>query len=160
MPEAFVEGPIDGVEVRPLAARADARGWLVEIFRQDEMDEEHWPVMAYLSQTEPGACRGPHEHAEQADRFAFLGPGNFTLYLWDIRADSPTWGCRMTLVVGESNRQTVLVPPGVVHAYKNPGDRPAWMMNFPNCLYAGPGRNGPVDEIRYEDRGETIFEMD
>ena len=44
--------------------------------------------MAYISMTEPGIARGPHEHAEQADCFCFLGPSNFTVYLWDRRPGS------------------------------------------------------------------------
>jgi len=156
----YVEGPIDGVIFRPLVRREDARGWLVEIFRRDEMDPDHWPVMAYVSQTLPGVARGPHEHREQTDCFAFAGPGDFRLYLWDARENSPTRGNRHTVVVGRSNMQTVVIPPGVVHAYKNVGDEPGIVLNFPNRLYAGEGRKQPVDEIRYEDRSDNGFVLD
>jgi len=159
-PHVFVDGPIDGVEIRPLELHADARGWLIELFRQDELAPANRPAMAYVSQTEPGACRGPHEHTEQSDRFAFVGPGELTLYLWDVRPGAPTRGHRMKMIVGQSNRQTVLVPPGVVHAYKNVGARPAWVINLPDRLYAGPGRRERVDEIRHEELGQTVFRME
>ena len=45
----------------------------------------------------------------------------------------------------------VFVPPGVVHAYRNVGTEEAFVMNFPDKLYAGWGRKEPVDEIRHED---------
>jgi len=156
----FREGPIEGVIVRPLVRFADARGWLIEFFREDELPAPLHPVMGYLSQTLPGVVRGPHEHREQSDCFAFVGPGDFKLYLWDTREDSPTSGNRQTLLVGESNRQSVIIPPGVVHAYENVGQAPGLVFNGPNRLYAGEGRTQPVDEIRHEDRPGSPFVMD
>jgi len=146
--------------LRPLEVHGDGRGWLAELFRTDELPAEQRPAMAYVSQTLPGIVRGPHEHAEQTDHFAFIGPGEFALYLWDVRAGSPSWGRRMKLSVGESNKQGVIVPPGVVHAYKNIGGVAGWVFNAPNRLFAGQGRGEPVDEIRHEDRTESPFVMD
>ena len=159
-PHGYQEGPVDGVIFRRLARHDDARGWLVELFRQDELEPEYWPVMAYVSQTMPGARRGPHEHREQADVFAFVGPGDFKLYLWDARADSRTHGNRQTVIVGRSNLQAVVVPPGVVHAYKNVSDEPGVVFNCANRLYAGEGKHGPVDEIRHENLPESPFVLD
>jgi len=159
-PQAFTDGPIDGVVIQPLRFHADNRGWLAEFFRQDELPADQHPVMAYISQTLPGMARGPHEHCEQTDCFAFLGPGEFTLYLWDIRVGSPTWGRHMKVAVGESSKQMVIVPPGVVHGYKNTGAVPGWIFNAPNRLYAGPGRSQPVDEIRHEHRADSPYRMD
>lgn len=159
-PDTFVEGPIEGVVFRSLTSHTDDRGWLIELFRADELPAEPCPVMAYVSATLPGVTRGPHAHREQTDLFAFVGPGQFTLYLWDPRPDSPTRGNRMEVVVGESNHQSVIVPPGVVHAYRNTGDVPSWIFNCPNRLYAGPGKAGPVDEIRYEDQEDNPYRID
>lgn len=159
-PERFVPGSIDGVAFRALDVRDDERGWLVELYRADELPPEIHPVMAYVSESLPGAVRGPHHHLEQSDHFAFVGPGDFTLYLWDIRIGSPTWGRRMTVRVGESNKQAVIVPPGVVHAYKNSGPVSARVFNAANRLYAGPGRQRPVDEVRHEGRRQSPYRMD
>lgn len=156
----FQPGPIDGVIFKPLKRYRDPRGWLVELYRNDELSAGDQPVMGYVSETLPGVARGPHEHVEQSDYFAFLGPGDFKLYLWDARASSVTFRHRQTVVVGESNPQAVLIPPGVVHAYKNVGERPGWVINCPNRLYAGEGRKEPVDEIRHEDEAETLYVLD
>lgn len=153
-------GPIDGVVFRPLKQFNDARGWLIELFRNDELADGDWPQMAYVSQTLPGVARGPHEHVDQSDYFAFVGPGDFKLYLWDARPHSPTSGRRQTAVVGQSNMQAVIIPPGVVHAYKNVSDVPGWVFNCPNRLYAGEGRRQPVDEIRHEDRPGSLYVLD
>ncbi len=153
----FRDGPIDGVVVQPVRRFEDARGWLVELFREDELGSEDRPLMAYVSQTLPGVARGPHEHRGQTDCFVFLGPGDFKLYLWDARPDRPTCGNKWSLVAGESNPQRVLVPPGVVHAYQNISQAAGWVFNCPNQLYAGQDRKGPVDEIRYEDLPNSPF---
>ena len=113
------------------------RGWLTELYREDELPAAQHPVMAYVSETLPGVARGPHEHVDQTDYFAFIGPGEFVLYLWDARDGSPTRGHRVKAAVGQSNRQSVIVPPGVIHAYKNVGTSPGWVFNGPNQLYAG-----------------------
>src|SRR5262249_45154786 len=120
----FIDGEIHGVALRPLKFFKDSRGWLVELFRHDELALEWWPVMTYVSQALPGVTRGPHEHVGQTDGFAFVGPSDFKLVLWDIRPDSPTLGRRMVEVVGASNPMAVWIPPGVVHAYRNVGDIP------------------------------------
>src|SRR5207245_8233837 len=96
----FHDGTIGGVIWKPLQKYHDPRGWLCELFRHDELPAEFHPVMAYLSMTEPGVARGPHEHVDQADCFCFLGPSNFKVYLWDNRPSSPTHGAKQVEVVG------------------------------------------------------------
>lgn len=156
----FNDGPIDGVVVRNLSKHMDQRGWLVELFRQDEVAREFFPVMSYISETRPGIARGPHEHREQADLFCFIGPSTFRVYLWDARRDSSTFGNRMVLEAGEDDPKSVIIPAGVVHAYKNIGAVPGWVVNLPNKLYAGSGRKEPVDEIRHENDPNPVFILD
>jgi dTDP-4-dehydrorhamnose 3,5-epimerase len=156
----FHQGPIDGVIWKPLSKYEDARGWLCELYRNDEIPEACQPVMAYISQTNPGIARGPHEHREQTDYFCFLGPGNFKVYMWDNRTSSSTHGAYSTKVVGEDNPMAVIVPPGVVHAYRNLGPGPGIVFNCPNQLFKGHGRKEPVDEIRHENMPQSPFLLD
>ena len=115
--------------------------------------------MAYVSSTHPGVTRGPHEHVDQADLFCFIGPSNFKLRMWDNRKDSETFQHVMTVVVGEDNPASVLVPLGVVHAYKNVSDTSGIVINCPNRLYMGQGKQEPIDEIRHEDDPNTIYRI-
>jgi dTDP-4-dehydrorhamnose 3,5-epimerase len=158
--EGYRDGQIDGVVMRPLKFYRDARGWLVELFRQDEVVQEWWPVMTYVSETLPGVTRGPHEHVHQTDSFVFIGPSDFKLVLWDHRPGSSTRGTRTAVVVGASNPVAVWIPPGVVHAYRNVGEVPGWVFNGANRLYAGWDKKEPVDEIRHEDADPSLFPMD
>ncbi len=153
----FTKGKIQDIVVYPLRKFVDERGWLCELFRHDEIAEEFYPAMAYISVTEPNTQRGPHEHVEQADLFCFLGASNFKLRLWDNRESSPTFRNVMTLFVGADNPQSIIIPKGIVHAYKNVGSEKGVVINCPNRLYMGAGKLNEIDEIRHEDDPDTIF---
>jgi dTDP-4-dehydrorhamnose 3,5-epimerase len=148
---------IEGLIVRPLRKHSDARGWLCELYRDDELPEGLHAEMGYISETASGVTRGPHEHRQQTDCFCFLGPTNFLLCLWDNRPDSKTYRAQARLIVGRDRPALVIIPPGVVHAYRNIGVEPGIMLNFPNRLYRGEGRQEPVDEIRHEEDPLTPF---
>lgn len=148
------EEPLPGVLVRRMSRREDSRGWLIELFRDDELPNGFDPTMGYLSVTHPGVARGPHEHVDQTDGFAFLS-GTFRLFLWENRPG--TADNKVVMDVGENDLVFVTVPPGVVHAYKNVGSEDAFVLNFPDSLYAGVNRAEAVDEIRHEDDVDSRF---
>lgn len=149
---------INDVVITPLKPYDDPRGWLLELYRKDELAAPYHPAMAYVSLTRPGITRGPHEHIDQADLFAFVC-GAFRLTLWDNRPASPTFATKLVIEGGERYPCSVLVPPGVVHAYRNIGESDATVLNFPNRLYRGAGRVEAVDEIRHEDDVEGMFRV-
>ncbi|QVL30901.1 dTDP-4-dehydrorhamnose 3,5-epimerase family protein [Telmatocola sphagniphila] len=156
----FTDGEIKDIVWKKLTHFKDHRGWLCELFRHDDIPTEFHPVMAYISMTEPGISRGPHEHIDQADYFCFYGPSNFKVYLWDARKDSPTYGKRDVRVVGADNPFALIVPKGVVHAYKNVGNVQGLVFNAANRLYKGWGRKEAVDEIRHEEAAGSPYQLD
>lgn len=157
----FTKGKINDVVVYPLRKFVDERGWLAELFRHDEISEEFFPVMSYISVTEPLVQRGPHEHVDQADLFCFIGTGNFKLRLWDNRVESSTYNNVMTIFAGADNPQAVIVPKGVVHAYKNVSTiEKGVVINCPNQLFMGKDKKEPIDEIRHEDDPNTPYKID
>ena len=149
---------IDGVMIRALERRTDARGWLMELYRRDELPGGVAPAMAYVSSTAPGVGRGPHEHREQIDVLCFVA-GSFRLYLWDNRAGSSTYGLHETVETDEEKPLQVVIPPGVVHGYRNMGESEGLIFNAADRLYAGEGRRGEVDEIRHENDPDSPFRM-
>ncbi len=146
--ENSAEVSIEGVIIKPLRKFTDARGWLIELFRDDELPDGFSPVMGYVSLTYPGVARGPHEHRDQTDGFAFLS-GKYEVTLWENRAGREH--VKQVIQTGEASPIFLVVPPGVVHAYRNVGETEATVLNFPNQLYAGRGKKEPVDEIRHEE---------
>ena len=160
LPKYTERGPIHDVAWIPLKFHHDGRGWLVELFRNDLIDPKFHPVMAYVSQTNPGVARGPHEHADQADYFCFTGPSTFRVYLWDARKSSPTFGAKDVRDVGEDSPFALIVPAGVVHAYKNVGEKPGLVFNAANRLYAGWLKQDTVDEIRHEANADSPYRLE
>jgi dTDP-4-dehydrorhamnose 3,5-epimerase len=149
---------IKDVIIKKLEKFSDERGWLSEIWRIDEGG--YTPMMGYISLTEPGIVRGPHEHKEQSDAFVFAGPGTFELYLWENREGNPDYRKLEKLEVGENNPTMVIVPPGVVHGYKCVSDTPAYSVNLPDRLYKGDLKKEEVDEIRWEKDPDSPFKID
>lgn len=156
----YKKGRIHDVVIKPLSKFLDERGWLSEMFRSDELPEWFKPDMAYISMTVPGVARGPHEHVAQSDYFCFIGPANFKVYLWDARQDSPTYGTKQCLFCGADAPMSLIVPPGVVHAYKNVSSENGIVFNAPDRLYAGKGKCQQVDEIRHEEAVDSPFSLD
>lgn len=139
---------IKDVVVKKINKYEDERGWLQEIFREDEVDFK--ALMSYVSLTKPGVVRGPHEHKYQTDFFVFIGPGNFDLHLWDRRENSETFEEHVVIQAGEDNPVAVLIPPGVVHGYKCISDQDALCINILDKLYKGKDKKEEIDEIRWE----------
>ncbi len=138
----------EGVIIKKLNKNIDQRGWLSEIWRTDETD--YLPKMSYASLTKAGMVRGPHEHKQQTDCFVFIGPGKFELHLWDRRESSKTKGEYEKIQARENEPYLVLVPPGIVHGYKNISRIDGYCINLPDKLYGGNGKKAEVDEIRWE----------
>ena len=154
----FKKGEIEGVVIEKLIEFSDERGFLVETFRIDNLPGNLHPAMSYVSYTKPGIARGPHEHNKQTDIFCFIGPGNFMIKLWDNRKASKTFGYVMEVIGGEDNPIRVIVPPGVVHGYKNFSQAVDGMvLNYPDKLYKGWGRKEVVDEIRHEGKKDDFY---
>ncbi len=161
MPEQWIKGQIEGVITKKLVKHLDERGYLCETFRSDELPAELKPAMSYVSFTEPGIARGPHEHLEQTDIFVFVGPGNFKVKLWDNRLDSATYKNWMELYAGRDNLLLVTIPPGVVHGYKNISTNERGMvLNYPDRLFMGQCKQEKVDEVRHEDDPRSPFQID
>ncbi len=141
-----------GVKFFPLETHKDHRGTLAEIFRSDWSVGIPQPAMVYMSFTNPGLARGPHEHTKQTDCFVFAGPGDFMLYLWDNRnPDHYKQSSPFKRLVGLFKPTLVTIPPGIVHAYVNVSNVKGLVVNMPDCLYGGFDGSEPVDEIRHEE---------
>jgi len=148
---------IKDVVIKKLSEYTDKRGWLTEIYRKDS--DNFQAAMSYVSYTKFNITRGPHEHLKQTDFFVFIGPGDFELYLWDNRKDSETYKEKIKVVVGESNKASVLVPPGVVHGYKSISEQGSLCINLPDKLFKGENKQEEIDEIRHENDPDSEFKI-
>ena len=67
---------------------------------------------------------------------------------------------RQIEVVGIDRPMLLIIPAGVVHAYKNVGGEPGIVFNCPNRLYRGPGKKEAVDEIRHEETTGSPYRLE
>lgn len=158
----FKKGKIDKVKIFNLKKHEDERGYLVETYRVDTLPNKIKPEMSYVSFTNPQVSRGPHEHVHQTDIFTFMGPGNFMLKLWDNRKKSKTYLNFIEIYAGEDNPMTIIVPPGVVHGYKNVSKsktKQSMVINYPDKLFMGWNKKEKVDEIRHEHNPDSPFKL-
>jgi dTDP-4-dehydrorhamnose 3,5-epimerase len=153
----FKKGDIEGVIIKKLIKYKDKRGYVVETFRDDTLPDRLKPAMSYVSFTKPGATRGPHEHLKQTDVFCFIGPGSFKIKLWDNRKNCKTYGSFMEIIGGRDNPILIIIPPGIVHGYKNISEGLGIVINYPDQLYKGWHKKEEVDEIRHEDAEDDFY---
>ena len=161
---------INGVIIKDIEKYSDERGFLIEAFRIDnpEINEIYCiddgtysgVPMSYISSTLPNVSRGPHEHEKQTDVFLFVGSSNFKIRLWDNRPESETYKNKMEIIASFNKPVIVIIPPGVIHGYKNIGKYSGYVLNFPNKLYKGWNKNEEIDEIRWEDDKNSPFTME
>jgi dTDP-4-dehydrorhamnose 3,5-epimerase len=154
----FKKGEIEGVNIHQFMKYSDDRGFIIEAIRADHFLNRFSLVMSYVSFTKPGITRGPHEHILQKDIFCFIGPGNFKIKLWDNRKNSKTFRNCMEINGGEKILIRIIVPPGVVHGYRNISkEKNGMVINYPDKLYRGWGKKEKVDEIRHEDKEDEFY---
>lgn len=94
----------------------------------------------------PGTIKAFHFHRQQTDLWVPMA-GMFQVALVDLRTDSPSFGAKNTIYLGELRPWQVLIPPGVGHGYKVIGDRSGLLIYITNHFY------DPQDEgrIAYND---------
>lgn len=111
-------GPIEGVSMKELVRRTDARGFFEEVIRAS--DAFFVAPFAQLSwcRRDPGVVTAFHFHPTQWDWW-FVAHGNARVVLHDLRDGSRTRGNTHELDLGEAHADRVLaIPPGVAHGYK------------------------------------------
>jgi dTDP-4-dehydrorhamnose 3,5-epimerase len=124
---------IDGLAITPLAVRADARGYLMEILRDDDPLFERFG-QCYVTVCYAGIVKAWHCHEHQSDNVCCVA-GTMHLGLFDDRPDSPTRGETQTIILGLVHPVLVRIPPGVWHGFTPADGQPATMLNVPTLHY-------------------------
>jgi dTDP-4-dehydrorhamnose 3,5-epimerase len=114
--KAKAPGRIEGVHVEPLVAHVDDRGYLVEILRASDPWFTKFGQVYLVGDVKAGTIRAFHKHQVLWD-FFFISHGAAKFVLVDDREESPTYQSRMTVVTGDRNPATIVVPPGVYHGW-------------------------------------------
>ena len=139
---------IRDVELIPLKAHTDDRGYVIEIIRKADPKTDPWSVCVKFGQVylvgnfSKATVRAFHKHAKLWDYF-FISHGSAKFVLVDDRTDSPTYKEMNSYVLSERNPSILVVPPGVFHGWMSL-ENDTQMVSIASELY---NREAP-DEVR------------
>ena len=142
---------LHGVRVEPIAVWPDDRGHFLEVQRIGQGLAGGFPpgsTQISATVTFPGVVKAFHYHNRQFDCWTVV-EGMLQVALADLRRESPTFGQRNTLYIGDKRPWQVLIPPGVAHGYKVIGTESAVLVYVTSRFY------DPSDECRiaFDDDG-------
>ena len=135
---------IAGVRCAAVALWPDDRGYFLEVQRAGQglpaaFPKETTQISAAVNY--PGIVKAFHYHLHQTDCWT-PAMNMLQVALADLRTDSPTFGVRNTIYVGNLRPWQILIPPGVAHGYKVLGQNPSML------IYATDRFYNPSDEGR------------
>ena len=118
---------IPGVRIEPLRTHRDARGVLFEPLSQAELAQQK---NAHLVLTQPNAVRGNHVHRTAVETTSVVGPCLVRLKEGGLVRD-------VEVPAGEIWR--FVIPPGVVHAFRNTGAGVMVLLSFSTLVHDPDG---------------------
>lgn len=104
-----------GVKLTPLSMRADDRGCLTELFREEwniGMKPLQWNFVASKARV----LRGVHVHIKHDDYLIVL-KGKASIGLRDLRENSPTKNLTAVVELNDEELQAIFIPHGVAHGF-------------------------------------------
>lgn len=114
-------GGIEGLCVIEPALHGDSRGYFMETYNQNDMEEagfDYQFVQDNQSSSSRGVLRGLHFQKEHPQgKLVRVIRGRVYDVAVDIRKDSKTYGKWFGLELTEENRKQFLVPEGFAHGY-------------------------------------------
>lgn len=117
----FNKVTIQDVQLIPLTAHVDDRGYLIEIARIKAAAGSHAVVHQFgqvylVGDPTRGTIRAFHKHKLLWDYF-FISHGSAKFILVDDREDSPSYRHLNIFILSERNPGLLVVPPGVYHGW-------------------------------------------
>jgi dTDP-4-dehydrorhamnose 3,5-epimerase len=135
-------GNIDGVRIKTIKKFCDDRGFICEVFRDDEDYMPKPCLQTSFTVTYPGVVKAFHWHKEQWD-YWFVMSGMARIVLHDMRDGSPTKGQTQVICAGTHNPLAVAIPPKVAHGYQVLGNEPVMLFYHTSEVY---NRENPDEE--------------
>jgi dTDP-4-dehydrorhamnose 3,5-epimerase-like enzyme len=115
---------IKGLIINKLDVKSDERGWLAEILRKENLQEEKDFGQIFVTVAKPGVTKGNHYHKRKVEWFSVIR-GTGKLLLKDVTSDE----CHEVLM-GDKNMVAVKIPPNVTHAIQNIGDEMLYLLIY------------------------------
>ena len=110
-------------EIKDLTVHTDQRGWLAEIFRPNDVDN-NIKGQFLITTAHPGIVKGNHYHARKHEWYCVM-KGQMTLALVDTKTRK-----REEVVLTDKKLQIVKINPNVSHGFKNTGNEMAYLLIY------------------------------
>lgn len=119
----FTRTAIEDVVIIDPKVHGDERGYFIETFREDKLEEFLGFKVAFCqdneSKSSKGVLRGLHYqlHPAAQTKLVRVIKGRVLDVAVDIRKDSPTFGQYVAVELSEDNKRQLFVPRGFAHAF-------------------------------------------
>lgn len=117
MPPTTTPLPVDGASVTTFDRFGDSRGYFNELYNETKYDEslrQEWKQVSFSS-SQKHALRGLH--CSPHGKFITCVRGSFYDVIADFREGSPTFGRWCGVLLTETNKKQVYVPPRCGHGF-------------------------------------------
>ena len=116
----------------------DTRGWFMKVIDGKEEGLPRHTGEIYLTHASgKGQVRGNHYHDKAKEWFTLL-QGKAELKLMDMKTEEV-----ISITLSADDPKTIVIPPGVAHAFLNTEEEPFLLLAYTDELY------DPVDTIPY-----------
>lgn len=127
------------ITIEPMTFPTDHRGLVIEPIGPDAIPLQQ---NVHLAVTEPGHIRGNHYHKQGHEVAVVLGPALF-------RYRNGPDGDIQDLNVAPGEAYRLRIPPGIAHAFQNPGSTPMIIIAF-NTVVHDPNNPDVVRDVLIE----------
>jgi dTDP-4-dehydrorhamnose 3,5-epimerase len=121
--------------VQPVKTHRDVRGALFEPLNDHELRAQK---NVHVVLTEPNEVRGNHVHRTATETTSVVGPCHIRLKEGGVIRD---------IEVGEGEICRLIIPPGVVHAFRNIGAAAMVLVSFSTNLHDASGADTAREQI-------------
>ncbi|MFQ5828113.1 MAG: dTDP-4-dehydrorhamnose 3,5-epimerase family protein [Candidatus Methylomirabilia bacterium] len=154
---------ISGVELVELARHNDEGGSLTELGRFTAGTPAAFPDFALAqvnySEVDPGVIKAFHLHRTQTDIWYVPPDDKMLLVLIDARADSPTEGRTMRLILGDGRSRLLRIPPGVAHGVRNLGSTKGRIVYFTDTHFTPAAATSDEGRLPWDFAGPDIWQV-
>ncbi len=118
----YIKTEIDGVFIIEPRVFSDARGYFMEVWKEEEFNEHIGPVKFIQdneSKSSYGVLRGLHyqKGAYSQSKLVRVIKGRVLDVAVDIRKSSPTFGKYVMVELSEDNKRQFFIPRGFAHGF-------------------------------------------
>lgn len=155
---------IEGLARIELQRFNDEGGSLIELLRLQQDPPRAELAGFQLAQVNysclaAGTIKAFHVHRRQTDVWFVPPEDRVLLVVVDLRAQSPTEGQQMRMVLGDGRSALLRIPPGVAHGCRNLGDRPACLMYFTDLQFSADPADCDEGRLPWDYLGPEVWEI-